>query len=231
MEFLNIHLSPFFEWLIRASLQGSLLIVLILLVQTVLRDKLHVNWRYGLWLLLLVRLSLPYAPTSRISLFNLIPEPVWQEEAAFTSAGENVGMVSSSSAKVVRESPSRPKTIDVQESGIESKPGASSEAEATEIPHNIASTSFKSVSKRVLSLLPIIWLSGAVVLAVYVFARNFYLWRAIKRERPITDQELLDLLEDCKIQMGIQTIVGLVMTDRIKSPALFGVGLFLVFFA
>jgi Tol biopolymer transport system component len=59
-------------------------------------------------------------------------------------------------------------------------------------------------------------------MAGYVCARNLSLWLTVKRERPITDQKVLELLEDCKIQMGVQTILGVVVSDRVKSPALFG---------
>jgi hypothetical protein len=38
----------------------------------------------------------------------------------------------------------------------------------------------------------------------------------------LTDQKILDLLEDCKSEMGIRTILGVVITDKVKSPALFG---------
>ena len=48
-------LSEFFAWLLRTSWQAALLVVLILLVQTLLRHKLPARWRYGLWLLLVVR--------------------------------------------------------------------------------------------------------------------------------------------------------------------------------
>ncbi|NQT82046.1 PD40 domain-containing protein [bacterium] len=75
---------------------------------------------------------------------------------------------------------------------------------------------------RVADMLPLIWLAGALVLGAYVFASNFNLWRIVKRERPSTDQKTLDLLEDCKGEMGIRTIVGLVITDKVRSPALFG---------
>jgi Tol biopolymer transport system component len=68
----------------------------------------------------------------------------------------------------------------------------------------------------------VFWLAGAVALGGYVLARNIWLWRAVKKERAVTDQAILDLLEDCKMQMRVQTIVGVVVTDRIKSPALFG---------
>jgi len=48
------------------------------------------------------------------------------------------------------------------------------------------------------------------------------LWRIIKSVRPLTDQRILDLLEDCKGQTGVETILGIVVTDRVKGPALFG---------
>ncbi|MHC4658315.1 MAG: LamG-like jellyroll fold domain-containing protein, partial [Planctomycetota bacterium] len=35
-------------------------------------------------------------------------------------------------------------------------------------------------------------------------------------------QEILDLLEDCKEQMGSRTVLGIVVSDKVKSPVLFG---------
>ena len=73
-----------------------------------------------------------------------------------------------------------------------------------------------------IEILPIVWLTGAVVMAAYIFASYLNFWRAVKFKRPLTDQRVLDLLEDCKEQMSIQTILGVVVTDKLKSPALFG---------
>ena len=75
---------------------------------------------------------------------------------------------------------------------------------------------------KFVAMLPLVWLAGALVLALYVGACNFYLWWLVTRERPLTDQKILDLLEDCKSQMGIRTILGVVITNKVKSPALFG---------
>ncbi|GAF77920.1 unnamed protein product, partial [marine sediment metagenome] len=80
----------------------------------------------------------------------------------------------------------------------------------------------KPVFSEVANILPLIWLTGALILAVYVCASNFNLLRIVKRERPLTDQKILDLLEDCKAEMGIRIILGVVATDKVKSPALFG---------
>ncbi len=71
MESLSIHLQPFLDWLVRTTLQASLLIGLILLLQTALRTRLGVRWNYCLWLVLLARMAMPWMPESRISLFNL----------------------------------------------------------------------------------------------------------------------------------------------------------------
>ncbi len=38
----------------------------------------------------------------------------------------------------------------------------------------------------------------------------------------MTDQKILDLLEDCKAEMGIRTTLGVVATDKVKSACLFG---------
>jgi len=80
----------------------------------------------------------------------------------------------------------------------------------------------EAVSVRFARMLPMLWLAGTLLIAGYVCMRSIGLWRMVKRERPITDQKMLDLLEDCKMQMGIETILGVVVSDRIRSPALFG---------
>lgn len=90
MEALISSLQPFSEWLLRATLQASLLIFLILLVQLVLGGRLGIRWRYCLWLLLLVRMVLPWAPQSRLSMFNVIPQGQ-DSPAAYVFNGEPVG--------------------------------------------------------------------------------------------------------------------------------------------
>jgi len=75
---------------------------------------------------------------------------------------------------------------------------------------------------RFVRMLPLLWLLGTAALAVYVGACNFHLWWLVTRERPLTDEKILDLLEDCKAEMGVRNILGIVTTDKVKSAALFG---------
>ena len=84
MESLSIQLQPFFQWLLRTTLQASLLICLILFFQTVLRSRLGARWHNCLWLLLFIRLAIPWAPQSRLSIFNLIPQSITQQQTEYT---------------------------------------------------------------------------------------------------------------------------------------------------
>ncbi|MGB2863031.1 MAG: M56 family metallopeptidase [Sedimentisphaerales bacterium] len=192
MEVLNTQLLRFFDWLLWASLQGTVLIVLIVLIQIILRRRLPVRWHYIIWLLLLIRLAIPWLPESKMSIFNLVPRSVQQgriiESFAQSRSAETMGFY------MHARSASAPQTTEESE----------------------------TFSVKFVRMLPALWFVGTVLLAGYVCMRSINMWRTVKRERPITDSEILDLLEDCKMQMGVETILAVVVSDKIKSPALFG---------
>lgn len=229
MEALNIQLSPFFQWLLQTSLQGSLLICLILLVKSILRGKLPIRWHYYLWILLLVRLALPWAPQSRFSVFNLVPQYSSPKRGETTLTAEStVDTKSHTTANSETTKDTTEHTI-TEHQAVQPKPVIpESELKSTSapaVPEALSpdrndSTHF--VSLWIVRILPLAWLFGAIALGGYVAVRNFHLWRTIKCERPITGSEILELLEDCKMQMNVQTIVGVIVTDTVKSPALFG---------
>jgi beta-lactamase regulating signal transducer with metallopeptidase domain len=93
---------------------------------------------------------------------------------------------------------------------------------ATAEPSKEGASRLKQAFSGAANILPFLWLTGALALAIYVGANNFILLRIVRRERPLTEQKILDLVEDCKAQMRVRTILGLVATDKVKSPALFG---------
>ncbi|MHC4206263.1 MAG: M56 family metallopeptidase [Planctomycetota bacterium] len=192
MEAFNTQLLRFFDWLLWASMQGTVLIIMIIVIQKILRRRLPVHWHYLLWLLLLIRLAVPWLPESRMSIFNLVPRSVQQGR--------------------IIESFSQSRSADPM--------GFYMHARSADVPQTTEESEPFSVS--FVRMLPALWLVGTLLLAGYVLMRSISLWRTVKRERPITDSEILDLLEDCKMQMGVETILAVVVSDKIKSPALFG---------
>src|ERR1035437_1470407 len=73
-------MQEFFEtyhlpWLLKASWQAAVLILLVLIVQWAFGRRLSPRWRYGLWLLVVARLALPWTIPSAVSVFNLLSFP------------------------------------------------------------------------------------------------------------------------------------------------------------
>jgi beta-lactamase regulating signal transducer with metallopeptidase domain len=58
--------------LLKASWQGAVLIVLVLAARSALGRRLSPRWRCGLWLLVVLRLALPWTIPSAVSLFNFL---------------------------------------------------------------------------------------------------------------------------------------------------------------
>jgi len=230
MEAFSINMSPFFQWLLKTTIQGSVLICLILLLKAVLRQKLLIRWHYYLWLLLLVRLALPWSPQSRISMFNLMPQSgsMQRTEPVVVSEGssDSIALSSEGTSDINQAGSANDKATGTNAEHSESMATSELVAETVIVdsdrPPSVVTESIPEISSGFIDVLPLIWFIGALVLAGYISLRNIVLWRAVKSERQVTDQNILELLEDCKMQMRIQTVVGVVVTDKVKSPALFG---------
>ncbi|TPG83571.1 M56 family metallopeptidase [Brevibacillus laterosporus] len=73
MEFVNIYLLPFFSWVLQTSMMASVMVGLILLIKAVLGNRLSPRWHYLLWMLVILRLLLLWAPESSFSIYNMLP--------------------------------------------------------------------------------------------------------------------------------------------------------------
>ena len=61
--------------LVKMSGEASILILLALIVQWLFRRGLRPRWRYALWVLVMLRLALPWSIPSPASLFNVLKMP------------------------------------------------------------------------------------------------------------------------------------------------------------
>ncbi len=189
--------SGFLTWLWRASWQASVLILLVLSAQWLLRKHLSPRARHALWLLVLVRLLLPWSVESRLSVFNLVP----------TTAVSWVSTIGAPPLKPAPTAPSSPESA--EESAPEYK------ATATE-PRSPA------VSLSWTKIVVLAWLAGVFALPLFLLVSNLKLGFTVRRQRPLTDTAVLNLLEDCKETMGVRTPLTLVETPATNCPALLG---------
>jgi len=203
-------LPPFFQWLLHTSWQAGILVFLILLIQKAMGRRIGVRGRYWLWLVVLIRMVMPWAPPSPVSMYNLLPPPrLASHGLAATAPSGNVG-------------PAFPAMDGTFVMGVHGKAGPA----ADETQETQAATSLASWARHWLegptAVLFLLWLAGVCALAGYILAGYIRLWRIVRRECPVTDRRILDLLDKCQKQLGIKCAVGVIATDSIGSPALFG---------
>jgi beta-lactamase regulating signal transducer with metallopeptidase domain/Tol biopolymer transport system component len=215
MEGIMAFIQLFFDWLLQTTLIGSVVICLILVIQKMLGGRLGPRWCHALWLVLLMRMILPWAPSSRLSLVNLIPSMDRQNKIQRLSettrqqeVSQTLQTFDSTDAIKVDESES---VAEIKQKAI-AKPDTVVEIQK--------GSQLKLISLR--RALPILWLVGAIVVGAYIFVSNFALWRIVKCDRPLVDQEMLELFEECKTQMNVQSLVAVVPSDQVRSPGLFG---------
>ncbi|WP_219811209.1 M56 family metallopeptidase, partial [Bacillus thuringiensis] len=69
---IHTYLSTLFDWLLETTIMASILVGFILCVKVLLRNQLTARWHYALWLILIVRLILPWSPDSSYSLYSIL---------------------------------------------------------------------------------------------------------------------------------------------------------------
>ena len=208
-------LLDIFHWMLRSSFHATILLALILLVRSAVQKKFRCRAVYWLWVILLLRLVWPFNLPSAVSVFNLLPQTLRSEIALFNPAPEHEQTPAPAIAPLAdASSTAQPETTVELQSQNAAEPSTPAEATTPSAP----SESPLTLSAALCS----VWLAGMTLLGLVVVWNNLRLWRLVKSQRLVTRQHILDLLEDCKIQLGVQTVIGIVETDRIQTPCLFG---------
>lgn len=186
MEPLLPGLSTFFSWLTNYTIDVSILICLIFILKSIVSKKLPAWWHYSLWLILLLRMIIPFRLDIPLNIPNVVPITI--DERLFES-------------------------VLVDEEFIMSKFTA-------EMPPAQQGSSGWHV--QVDDVLLFLWLAGVVFLGIYILVKNIRFWNSIKKEPRLTDQKVLSLLEECKARIKTNTSLKITVTDKVKTPALFG---------
>jgi beta-lactamase regulating signal transducer with metallopeptidase domain len=203
----------------RASWQASILVLLVLLAQGLMRKRLSPAWCSALWLLVVVRLLLPATPPTGWSLFNLterlVPSAISSSEP-IASLEAQVTDWSSTSQEPWHE-PASPW----------SHPALSDETLLsrewpTPIAQPVADPTGPQSSIDWIATAFWIWLAGVIGMGTWLAWGTATFARRIRCEPAVREPRTLALLDDCRAVMGTSAPLKLVETDQVDSPALFG---------
>lgn len=185
--------NPALDWLWRCTLEGTLLIALVLCVRWAFGQHLGPRWRIALWALVGVKLLLPAS-------LSFLP---------------GIGTLQSDSA--VRE----PATIAVVVAiSASDAPYAAADSALPLLGNTGPDTATNSVSLS--SLITFSWIAGAVLFLTVAAVRQASFSRKI-RHRRCRDRQLLNSVRSSARECGLRHSVPVYLDKPGSTPAVFGV--------
>jgi beta-lactamase regulating signal transducer with metallopeptidase domain len=111
----------------------------------------------------------------------------------------------------------------VSQPGTREKPASAvDQVPETGLVKPLTSSTEYGLARRIFAFLPVIWLTGIWLLGLNILGGHIRILRMIRLGCPLVDPAILDVMADCQALTGMGNPVRMVVTDRIASPALFG---------
>lgn len=185
------------------SFSGSLLILALFLGKRFLKDKISRQWQYYIWLIVILRLLLPFGPEVNLlgktyqAVDQVITQaaPLSQQQPAFYASGN------------------MPAPADNQETNSENNP-----SEDLTAPHPL-----KEIGVLLFNHIWLIWLLVALGMLIRKITSYQGFTRYIHAGLvPVSDIELLDQLSIVAGQSGIKKPIELCINPLVSSPLLIG---------
>ncbi|MBD2870345.1 M56 family metallopeptidase [Paenibacillus arenilitoris] len=214
-------LESAFSLLLAASLAASFAILLLLLIRKPLNNRFGPGIVPVLWLLVLVKLLVPLAPESPVSLYNLLPQAVQENGIAYSGYGGR-----DAAPEPVRGPAASPlRNEEGSAAATSAGPSRTEEAQSPvsdTSPRPDAGDSDRDGQGRLLTIASLVWLGGLLALSAgYLFAALRFRKRIIASRKAV-DAEILAILEACKARLGIKTDIPVYETSLLRSPCAYG---------
>lgn len=192
-------ISRFLLELGRLSAQAGVLVLAVLVVQRVFRKQLGPRWCCALWMLVALRLAVPFSFTSVTSIFNLLPDwPRAHSEAPAPQVVHEVSFV---------EIPRTPMALRGNSEPL--------------IPEQPAKVIAQPAPRWPLWVL-VAWLAGVCVLAAQVVVSSVRFWSRNKNWQRPADPAAIEELEKCCERLRVRTKLELLESAEVESPGLCG---------
>ncbi|MDA1635505.1 M56 family metallopeptidase [Bacillus cereus] len=212
---INVYLPHFFDWLIETSIMASILVGLILCIKVLFRNKLTPRWQYMLWIILIIRLVLPWSPDSSYSIYSVL---TYKNEDAFISSRNPVAIFLSTEHMQELKGIDDTKVLTKEDNHTSSstQPNQSHKTQT----HNNEKQDDETISFYTICIY--IWLTGVILLSFATFIMNRRLLLYIQKQPVIKDEKIVQIFEKCKQSMSVQRDIPLLVSGKVSSPTVFG---------
>ncbi|OBR65640.1 hypothetical protein A7K91_13745 [Paenibacillus oryzae] len=213
-----------FKAFVSSSLSAVIILVLILLIRKQRWHRPSPKAIQLLWMLALVKLLIPVAPESPISLFNLLPQPIaeWQLEnqtsmlhpgstSAFLVGTEQSTAEAQSANELQQYSPQ----IAAAHAGADKHIAAGSQTSSSYENSHKPFSWFKAAGW--------IWLCGILIISCYYLFVHIRFRRRLLSSRELAGAQASSVLEEVRKGLGITRPIPVYEAEDIRSPFLYGV--------
>ncbi|MCY6960205.1 M56 family metallopeptidase [Clostridium brassicae] len=213
-----LYFLPTFKWIIYSTILGSILSFVIFIFKLLFKNKLNARWHYCVWLLLIIKLLVPYSPKSTLSIFNILnlcKINVTEINSTLTHNTIN------SELKVSTQKPISIKPKNKIYSN-QNKPITTANTHTEEFKSNTPSTvSFNNLSLY-FKITYMLWLFGVLALTIFTITATLKFYLKLKKQQICVDKDIIKILATCKNKMGVHKEVMILNTSLVSSPAIFG---------
>ena len=190
--------------------QCSLLVVLLYLIDMILKDRTRAIVRYGLWMLVMVKLVLPAGIAMPSSpLYWVKADNAVESRAVYEDAAEEVDVFTEPLFVSVDTLP-EPEAAAVQ--GKEMVSDSAKEMSAAKVFE-------KSINFE--AMLMIVWLMAVLVMAGMLLQRYGFVMSLIRQGHDCDDR-LKGILERCRTKIDVASCVRIRLSDNSISPSVCG---------
>ncbi|MBB5030913.1 M56 family metallopeptidase [Prosthecobacter vanneervenii] len=183
------------HWLLRTSLEASVLILAVLGLRLMLGTRLSPAWRIGLWMLVGVKLMLPAFIPAGFGLGG------WFQQTADASAGETV----------------------MTQRGVADEVDAAASVKVQSVAPVVSHSSASAWIPSGVSLALGLWVSGGMFVLLAAIYRQQRFHRALRRRPQAADPLLCALVASLSRKAGVKEPVRLLLMPAGTTPALVGV--------
>lgn len=166
-------MSDVFHFILQSSLYAGIVGLVIIFIKLALKNRLSAKWHYLLWMVLVIKLLVPYGPESAVSLFNKVPEIPQQ------TMGDIAYQMEQRYETSLEAGTPLPYMAPTQQQVEAYKTAAMAE-----------------------SLLPYAWAAGAALMMLWLVFTCGSLHKKLRCGSPVTDERVIHIFEACKYKMG-----------------------------
>jgi beta-lactamase regulating signal transducer with metallopeptidase domain len=207
ITFLNSVGKTFVEFAGPMLIQSSVLIIVLLALDFVLRKKVRAGIRYSIWMLVLIKLLLPVTLSSPTGL------GYWVGDKLPTSTLPN------KIETVEMESIAEPVTVETTFEAAPSIVAAPQTPIASPVETTITPEPTPSLTWQGIALLA--WFAAVTSMTLLLLQRMFFV-RGLIAQATTASTKVADIFEQCKNQLCAKTNISMKLTSTIASPSVCG---------